>query len=65
MITNRSLLRTLERREQAWATERAELIATICRLAGKGLPATPSEQRPADATPATDRWTTSPEQLPV
>jgi hypothetical protein len=25
--------REIERRERAWATERAELVATICRLA--------------------------------
>jgi hypothetical protein len=58
--------RELERRERAWAAERGELVATICRLAGKGLPPAPAEPRTtADLEPVADRFQVSPEQLPV
>lgn len=57
--------RELERRERAWATERAELVTTICRLAGKGVSTATFEPRPLDDTPAEDRYQVSPEQLPV
>lgn len=65
MRTVRWYARELERRERAWTAERRELVDTICRLAGKGLPPAPVELRETDESPAEDRWTTSPEQLPV
>lgn len=40
-MTNRVLLRILERERQAFATERAQLLDVICRLAGQ--PQAPSE----------------------
>jgi hypothetical protein len=65
MGRDRWWIREIERRERDWAAERAQLVTTICRLAGKGLPAEPVEPRPVDDTPAAERWTPSPEQLPV
>lgn len=44
-------IRELERRERAHASERAELVATICRLAGQPVP---DEWRPPAPTPEPD-----------
>lgn len=40
-------VRELERRERAWEAERAQLVATVCHLAGKPLP-TVAEPEPAE-----------------
>jgi hypothetical protein len=53
--------REIERRERAWAAERAELIATICHLSGKPL----RVPQPPAAEPEPRTWTPSPEQQPI
>lgn len=44
MRTAKWFLRELERRERAWEQERAQLIETICRLAGQPTEPTPMDE---------------------
>jgi hypothetical protein len=68
-MTKRTLLRMIERERQAFAAERAQLLSTICTLAGnsKAAPIPPAPAPAPEKREASDddrRFISSPEQLP-
>lgn len=62
--TRRSLLRTLERERIAHAAERAQLIDTICRLAGKPPQPDGWQPQPVPDDPDRGRFVADPDQMP-